>query len=351
MPRVSQLFALLALLFLTAPEGALAADSRNLLAVLELRSKLDASERPSFDAAFFTDRLRGEVLDSGAGVTVMTRENLLSLLSAQGKQLADCEGGCEVETGRLLGADFVVSGELLKLGATYKLSLRLHDTRAGTLLGTATASGTSAETLDAEVGAAVRKLSAALPAGGAGVPRAGRDPGAAREPLTGPVAGGVALEKSPIPIDRVRLSVDAPPSGAWQLAGPDGRLLCQLPCAADIVRGALHRAQKQGGPSTAEADRIDLPDSSHLPVGAATAATFRPARGNRLAGVLIGIAGGVMTFAGIGLLIDKAAGATPTSSASALAFPLVLFMAGGVAMAGGGGYALWSQPERFEYQR
>ena len=42
------------------------------------------------------------MLRSVPGVSLMTRENMLVLLQSSGKKLEDCEGECEVETGRRL---------------------------------------------------------------------------------------------------------------------------------------------------------------------------------------------------------------------------------------------------------
>jgi hypothetical protein len=103
------------------------------------------------DARYLTDVVRGAVLQSAPRLAVMTRENLLVLLQASGKDLAECEGECEVDTGRRIGADAVVSGDLLKFGARLKLSLRLHETKGGRLLAAAVASGATLEDLDAEV--------------------------------------------------------------------------------------------------------------------------------------------------------------------------------------------------------
>ena len=88
----------------------------------------------------------------------MTRENVIVLLESQGKRLEDCEGECEVDTARRLGADYVVSGELLRVGSSYKLDLRLHETREGQLVGGAAASGHTVDELDANTGAIVTEL-------------------------------------------------------------------------------------------------------------------------------------------------------------------------------------------------
>jgi len=142
-------------------------DASRVVSVLELRNKLRNGDPSSIDAGYVADRLRAEVLAAGIGGKVISRENMLVLLQAQGKQLADCEGECEVETGRRIGADLVVSGDLLRVGDTLKASLRLHETRSGTLIGAATAAGTTAEDLDAHLGPAVRQLVAAVARPGA----------------------------------------------------------------------------------------------------------------------------------------------------------------------------------------
>lgn len=67
-------------------------------------------------------------------------------------------GECEVDTGRRLGADLVVSGELVRIGTRLKLDLRLHDTRNGQLLSGVTAQGKSIDDLDDDLARAVKAL-------------------------------------------------------------------------------------------------------------------------------------------------------------------------------------------------
>ncbi len=126
------------------------------LAVLDLRNF--ASELTHENVQYFTDVIRQSALRNAPGVEVMTRENLLVLLGASGKKLDECEGECEVDTGRRIGADAIISGELQKLGKRYKVSLRLHDTRGGTLLNSAIGSGGTLEELDDSVAKAAADL-------------------------------------------------------------------------------------------------------------------------------------------------------------------------------------------------
>lgn len=70
------------------------------------------------------------------GFVVMTRENMLALLSDMGKDRACAEEECEVETARTIGADFVVSGGLVGIRGRLFMTLKLHAVATGTLLAT-----------------------------------------------------------------------------------------------------------------------------------------------------------------------------------------------------------------------
>ena len=126
------------------------------LAVLDLRN-LTKDLSPD-DARYFTDLVRAAVLKFAPQLDVMTRENLLVLLKSSGKDLANCEGECEVDTGRRIGADAIISGEIQKVGTRYKISLRLHETHEGRLAGASVASGKSIDELDDSANKAVAAL-------------------------------------------------------------------------------------------------------------------------------------------------------------------------------------------------
>jgi hypothetical protein len=129
---------------------------QGVVAVLDLRNF--AKDLQPEDVRYFADVVRGATLRAVPGLRVMTRENLLVLLQASGKDAANCEGECEVDTGRRIGADAVISGEILKVGTHYKMSLKLHETREGRLLATTVASGKSIDDLDESAQSAVEKL-------------------------------------------------------------------------------------------------------------------------------------------------------------------------------------------------
>ena len=126
------------------------------LAVLDFKSY--AKDFKPEDVRYFSDLVRGATLRASPGLEVMTRENLIVLLQATGKDLSQCEGECEVDTGRRIGADAVVSGDVLKVGTRYKMSLRLHETHNGRLLSTAIASGKTVDELDESLQKAAEEL-------------------------------------------------------------------------------------------------------------------------------------------------------------------------------------------------
>jgi hypothetical protein len=130
------------------------------IAVLEFRDRVPPELR--IDAAYLSDQVRAAAKESLPQARIITRENMLVLLKTSGKDLANCEGECEVDTGRRIGADLVVSGELLRFGSQYKLNMKLHDTREGSLLSGAVASGATADELDRALRPAADKLLASL---------------------------------------------------------------------------------------------------------------------------------------------------------------------------------------------
>ena len=139
----------------------LAASPQPLVAVLEFRNKLPAEVKDA-DAGYFSDVVRSNALDALPGARLMTRENMMVLLAADGKELSACEGECEVDTGRKLGADYVISGELLRVGTSLKLDLKMHATADARLLAGTVATGKSVDALDEAVPASVARLLAPL---------------------------------------------------------------------------------------------------------------------------------------------------------------------------------------------
>ena len=64
--------------------------------------------------------------------SIYTRENLTQILSDN--EVECVEGQCEVETGRNIGADYIISGNVLRRGSELKLVLKFHDTSSAKLM-------------------------------------------------------------------------------------------------------------------------------------------------------------------------------------------------------------------------
>ncbi|MBS2022373.1 MAG: hypothetical protein JST92_08185 [Deltaproteobacteria bacterium] len=146
---------LLLLLAMALPLPVWAGDDAPLIAVLELSTRVTGAK---VDRGYFSDRVRGAVLLAMPKARLMTRDNLEVLARAAHVDLSTCDASCAVDTGRKLGADYIVSGELVSLGRSLRISLRLHETREGRLLSVAHAGGDSPEQLDRALDAPLAEL-------------------------------------------------------------------------------------------------------------------------------------------------------------------------------------------------
>jgi hypothetical protein len=128
-----------------------------LVAILEFRNEIPGVDvKTNRDGDYLADVARTSAVQ--AGLQVMTRENVSVLLAANGKDPSDCIGKCEIETGRLLGARFVVTGALIQFGKQLRLSMRLHDTSTGMMLMGAAVGGAELAALEAGLPDAVSRL-------------------------------------------------------------------------------------------------------------------------------------------------------------------------------------------------
>ena len=88
---------------------------------------------------------------------LMTRENMETLLPP-GRSLEDCEGTCEVETGQLLAADWIITGGITKFGSSLRVSLKLHNTKTSAFVKGERAGGKSVEELEKPIQQAALSL-------------------------------------------------------------------------------------------------------------------------------------------------------------------------------------------------
>jgi hypothetical protein len=152
-----KLFLALIVLLLFSPGHA--ADQKR-VAVLEFRNEADL---PGREIDYLTDLIRGVARDAlpSHQYILMTKENIQDMLPP-GKNLAECEGECEVETGREIGADYMVTGEVVSFGGQLRLSMKLYDIATGNLLSSKRASATKILELEAPVEQNVKAMLSVL---------------------------------------------------------------------------------------------------------------------------------------------------------------------------------------------
>ena len=78
---------------------------------------------------------------------MLTKESLESLIDPS-VSLEDCVGSCAVETGRMVGARWILTGEVVRFGKSLRVSLKIHDTEGGHFLKGAAVKGRSVEELE-----------------------------------------------------------------------------------------------------------------------------------------------------------------------------------------------------------
>ena len=121
-----------------------------------------------YEAQAIADMVRMAASDvlPGSRYLIMTRESILQLLPPDRKSLAACEGECEVETGRNIGADYVVTGEIGRFGTDLQVKFKMYDTKTSDYLGGKIANAPSMNQLQKPIADEAAKLFEKLKAGG-----------------------------------------------------------------------------------------------------------------------------------------------------------------------------------------
>ena len=117
------------------------------IAVLELDNPAGLSKQ---EVNYLSDLMRRLASSELAqSFLVINKANILTLLPPE-QTPEDCIGECAVQTGRLLQAAYIITGEIIRFGKQLRVTVKLHDTRSGRLIASEVASGR--EVTDMEVG-------------------------------------------------------------------------------------------------------------------------------------------------------------------------------------------------------
>ena len=113
--------------FIFALSNITAQESKPSVAVLDF----EARGIPDYEAETLTERLRTEIATTKA-IQLVDRKLLQSILEEQGLQQSGCTTDeCAAEVGQLLGAQFMISGAVGKLGETYSIDAKMVSVSTG----------------------------------------------------------------------------------------------------------------------------------------------------------------------------------------------------------------------------
>lgn len=114
--------------------AAISAQAKESFAVMDLEGRGISA----LEAATLTDRMRSELVKTGA-VMVVERGQMQQILSEQDFQMTGCTSDeCAVEIGQLLGVTKMVAGSIGKLGSTFTIDLRTINIATGAIENTMT---------------------------------------------------------------------------------------------------------------------------------------------------------------------------------------------------------------------
>jgi hypothetical protein len=130
------------------------------VAVLTLRNRIDMTQS---EVDYLTSLVRQAAADYlSKDYVIMTQENIEVLLPPD-TNLNDCVSECQVETGRTIGARYIITGEVLRFGKTLRLSIRMHETKVGRLVASSRVTAKTIEDLEdpsvSAVAAMLKKIS------------------------------------------------------------------------------------------------------------------------------------------------------------------------------------------------
>ncbi len=114
--------------------AAVSAQAKESYAVMDLEGRGISA----LEAATLTDRMRSELVKTGA-VQVVERGQMQQILSEQDFQMTGCTSDeCAVEIGQMLGVTKMIAGSIGKIGSTFTMDLRTINIATGAIENTMT---------------------------------------------------------------------------------------------------------------------------------------------------------------------------------------------------------------------
>jgi PEGA domain len=153
MRRISTFAFFMILLF----HQAAAAQDGYRVAALEFLNKTEISQD---EARHLTEIVRETALQTlpADQFIILTHENIKSMLPPD-MSLAKCvSGSCEVDVGRKIGVDYIVTGEVFRFSGELRVRIKLHHSMSGAFLGGRTAQATSLKDLEKGIAGPAQKI-------------------------------------------------------------------------------------------------------------------------------------------------------------------------------------------------
>ncbi|MDP8222382.1 MAG: PEGA domain-containing protein [Candidatus Lernaella stagnicola] len=213
------------------------------VAVLELVNKAGVTDD---EAYALTDRVRMIASENlpGAHFTIMTSENIQELLPPD-MDLKKCTTAeCEVEMGRMIGAEYLITGEIIRFAGDLRINLKVHNSRTGHFVGGRSCEATDIRSLETAL-KGISKQIFGLVLSHAGVAAPARGGGAAVfvSPTQPSSTGGAAEVRALAPSEQ-------PPATA---TGPAGLYITSNPPGADVYLG-----QTKAGTTSPAFQKVNL---------------------------------------------------------------------------------------------
>lgn len=201
------------------------------VAALELRNEAGLSDAES---SYLTDRVRDALVRilPATSFKIMTRESIQELLP-EGVSLSDClDASCDVEIGRTLGADYIVTGEILLFADEYRLNLKVHDCVTASFLGSETTGSADLAELEDQVPESAALLGNRIRSHAGGVRYTDEPVPSGDTTIPSLTAQDWLLTAGTTAV----VNFSSSPPGAAVLV--DGRLLCvSTPCSRELATG------------------------------------------------------------------------------------------------------------------
>jgi TolB-like protein len=107
------------------------------LAILELTITAEEVDLSIAEMRYLTDELRSQAMKTlhSSNYTVLTRDNILSIIPQDQKEATRLSQSPAVEIGKAMNAEYVSQGSVGRLGELLTVSIELYETKNGKLLG------------------------------------------------------------------------------------------------------------------------------------------------------------------------------------------------------------------------